>query len=348
MKIIKKGFTLIELLVVMAIFSILLAGAMALVGPVSRMMTNTSVEEKTYSYSNNIQEYLQNTLEYSDSLYIYTSDYIDKKYTPKSYPSGSPAIGNDDGKVNYSELAILAEAFRKEHYNNIVMSHDGANAVPVKGRIYILRLVNNPDANDAGDSKAPQGQITRYVYDFTSNEQIPGDSKPAQELMLNSAYFEASDAVYSFSYALGSSKLVPLDSDPTGGNDTYKAIESDMKGAECGITASNLSVSIVLDKEGSVTDVSASRDDGTSYTYRAFKSPVAVQITNLPLTNINYRSTLNKTTTSYGVRRYVLEDGKPVLQSEADAGTGFEDYINKQIDFDNDIYFVFAYPDELQ
>lgn len=347
MKMIKKGFTLIELLIVMAIFSILLAGAMALVGPVSRMMTNTGVEEKTYSYSNNIQEYLQNTLEYSDNLYIFTSDYIDNNYTPKSYAPGSPAIGNGDGKVNYDELAIMAEAFRKEHYDGIITSRDGSNTGAVNGKIIILRLVNRPDANDAGGSLAPQGQITRYVYDFQADQQIPATTKPAQELMLNPAYFEASDAVYSFSYALGSSKLVTLPTDPTGGNDTYKAIESDMKNEECGITATNLSVSIVLDKTAGVTDV-ADVKGGTPFTYRAFQSPVAVQITNLPLTNINYRSTLNKTTSSYGVRRYVMKGGKPELQTQAEAGTGFENYINKYIDFDNDIYFVFAYPDELQ
>jgi len=67
---IKKGFTLIELIIVMAIFSILLLATMALTRPVSRMFSKTSLQEKTYSYANNIQEYLQGALEYSDSLYV--------------------------------------------------------------------------------------------------------------------------------------------------------------------------------------------------------------------------------------------------------------------------------------
>jgi prepilin-type N-terminal cleavage/methylation domain-containing protein len=43
-----KGFTLVELMVVMAIFSVLMAAALALTTPVSRMYKYTALAEKTY------------------------------------------------------------------------------------------------------------------------------------------------------------------------------------------------------------------------------------------------------------------------------------------------------------
>ena len=67
-----KGFTLIELIIVMAIFSILLMAVISIAQPVSKIFRHADSSEKAYSYSNNIQIYLQNQLEYADNVVIYT------------------------------------------------------------------------------------------------------------------------------------------------------------------------------------------------------------------------------------------------------------------------------------
>lgn len=338
---IKKGFTLIELIIVMAIFSILLLATMALTRPVSRMFSKTSLQEKTYSYANNIQEYLQGALEYSDSLYVYTSDKIDKD--PITDVAGGLILTpNQSGTVDSSEVAAIAEKFRKDHYNGVI-SYNGTSENPVKGIIYVIRLVNT-----ASDPNHKQGQITRSMFKFENNQPIPTSTTFTEEDMLNPAFFDAKDSAYSFSYALGSDVLVNVPN-PNGEDDSYKALKKDYSNDTTGLSATNVGISIVLDKDkthSGYVDVNANGPSG-AFTYRAFKSPVAVQIANLPLTNINFRTKAEGTTTSYGVKRYKRVNGNITLQSTAECGPGFASFANNTTDFNNDIYFVFAYPDEL-
>ncbi|WP_294410920.1 type II secretion system protein [uncultured Ruminococcus sp.] len=328
-----KGFTLVELLVVMAIFSVLMAAALALTTPVSRMYKNTALAEKTYSYSNNIQEYLQGTLEYADSLYILTEDNL-----------GTYA----------SDMKSLAEDFRKDHYDKVVTSDDGEHVRGIRGKIYILRLLN--EAATINGVNVPAGQITLTEYWFDNEEEgneiqtvIP------ERTVLNPAFFSAPDSKYSFSYALGNADLVTVPT-PAGGdaNETYKAVRADRDDVESFTTDSTrLSISIILDK-----DASAKGYIDTS-TYRAFKAPVAAQIANLPLTNINTASRMRAANTGSDniaqIRPRLDEDGTTVrmqrntMTPDPECGYGFKiDKANSKIDFNNDIYFVFAYGDELR
>lgn len=335
-KTVKKGFTLIELIVVMAIFSILLVGVMSLTGPVSKMMQSASLSEKTYSYANNIQVYLQGKLEYADNLYVYTSDAIDK---------------DSDGVVSASELRDVAENFRagpivnKEgHYANIVTHDVGSGESlkdkthPAKGKIYIMRLAN---------TGADAGQITLRTYDFVSDTEIPTATDPAEVPQLNEAFFQARDAAYGINYALGSSTLMNVD-DPTGSsNDTYRALDKDFNNKVHGANVKDMSISIVINKDSILADGSHTGYVDVGH-YRAFKNPVMLQVANLPLTNINYRSKL--TGSPFGVKRMLKDPatGQMRPQSDNEAGAGFKiESSTDLIDFNNDIYFVFAYADEL-
>jgi prepilin-type N-terminal cleavage/methylation domain-containing protein len=319
-----KGFTLVELLVVMAIFSILMTAALALTTPVSNMYKNTALSEKTYSLSHNIQEYIQGSLEYADNLYIYTSDELGTEYS--------------------TDLYKLAEEYRKSHYDGLVTSDDGSNSRFVRGKIYIMRLMNNADAAKG----IPAGQITLREFRFENNQEITSDV--TETPMLNSTYFDAGDSNYSFSYALGASKLVGAPVPAGGDSDSYyKALKTDKNNTDIGVTRKNLSISIVLDKDPSrhgYVDVAGANS------YRAFKSPVAVQIANLPLTNINSRTGVNPT----GVPRVRYNDptAKDTLRLQKDnttppeCGEAFRAKFNTKVDFSNDIYFVYSYADELK
>jgi len=329
-----KGFTLVELLVVMAIFSVLMAAALALTTPVSRMYKNTALAEKTYSYSHNIQEYLQGTLEYAESIYILTEDNL-----------GTYA----------SDMQSLAEEFRKAHYDKVVVSDDGSTVRGIRGKIYIMRLLNKPAT--IGSENVPAGQITLTEYWF-DNEETGNEIQTVvpERTVLNPTYFNASDSKFSISYALGHSGLVSVPV-PTGGDSssTYKAIKGDVSDSPDVPKPKNLSIEIVMDKDASA---SGFVDTGT---YRAFKDPVSVQIANLPLTNI-ITPTGDKLAPQMGdrfegagpIRLIKKDDGTLALQNAfnplgPESGDSFNtDLCNPQIDFNNDIYFVFAYGDELR
>ncbi|WP_028517992.1 type II secretion system protein [Ruminococcus flavefaciens] len=338
---IKKGFTLVELIVVMAIFSILMVAVMALTGPVQRLFQKTALAEKTYSYANNIQLYLQGKLEYAEDVYVGTTDKLDF---------------NGVNGVDDEDIAKLVETFRKEHFENTV-TYDGNKANYMKGNIHVIKLCNSDTKLKSGE-EVPRGQIIHRVYGFTSNIPISSTSAYTETADLNKAFFDAVDSVYNYNYALGSSNLkvvkMPPDSDLDDAakakidrDVVYRALDKDIEDSPTGISATTLAVSIVLDKKdtGSI-DIPAF---GSQKACRAFASPVSVQIANLPLTNIAIRE--NHSSSPKGVKRPMMEaEGDPV-KLQGDGAVGYavscDKYASSTFDFQNDIYFVYAYTDEM-
>lgn len=186
-----KGFTLIELIVVMAIFSILMAGALALIDPVSKINKNASDFEKTNAYVDNIQDYLQNSLRYAENVWVY------------------------QGNMSDSELEDEAEDFRSKYYNETITTKDGSHAVYTKGNIRILTILNN-DVVDSGAVKTDssgtpmcKGQILLNNVSYESDSPVTGIG--SAETQLNPNFF---DKDFEFQYLLGASQLV------NSGNDT--------------------------------------------------------------------------------------------------------------------------------
>ncbi|SEH54577.1 prepilin-type N-terminal cleavage/methylation domain-containing protein [Ruminococcus flavefaciens] len=337
---IKKGFTLIELIVVMAIFSILMVAVMAITGPVQRLFHKTALSEKTYSYANNIQLNLQGKLEYAENISVCTSDKID--------------FNGVDG-VDDEDLAKLAEEYRSSHFKNTV-GYDGTNVKYLKGNIHIIKLCNNA-CKDSKGNDVEQGQILHRVYSFDTKaaDKITSSTSYTEEKDLNDAFFNAQDAVYSFNYSLGASnlKVVNLPNDPSlssvDKDIVYRAIEDDINDKSYLFSAANIGISIVLSKsDGGFVDVPAGAGNNA---YRAFSSPVAVQVANIPLTNINIRAkTVPAQFMFKGVQRPKMETegGSVTLQAHGDTGSAFDTaYANPNFSFTNDLYFVYSYTDEM-
>lgn len=341
MKKIKKGFTLLELIIVMAIFSILMVGVMALIKPVSNMFKNTAISEKTYSYANNVQQYLQTKLEYAEDVYVGTSS----KMTLTS-----------DGKANNEAIAKLVEKFRKDHFEDVVLTRDkGDSTEYVNGKIHVIRLVNS-DGTDSHGNDVRKGQITHRVYDFNSetDAKIATDTVVDEVAELNPAYLTGRDAAYDFNYCLGASNLktvTPTDAmgKPISTKETYKALDKDMEDKETGISPSTLSLSIVLNKRtGGTIDVPAY---GENKAYKAFATPCALQIVNLPLTNISNRcGRLTDGANTFGLARPKRPKGGSVaIQKDGEVGKAYtqvdaDEYVN----FDDDIYFIYCFTDEIE
>ena len=348
---VKKGFTLVELIVVMAIFSILMVGVMAITKPVSAIFRNTSISEKTYSYANNIQTYLQGKLEYSENLIVTTTSNMDI---------------DGDGDVDDADIAGWAERYRASHYQPTfgtppvqmsAVGYNGHDVVYLKGKVHVLRLLNNDDTT----LNLKRGEITHRVFDFDTKTPIATLAPyPAEKSELNPAFFDAQDSAYNFSYALGASNLTVVPT-PTGGdsNEIYRALDKDYENDNSGINANKLDLTIVLDKKtgGSVDETRVK--NSSTFSYRAFRSPVAIQIANLPLTNIAARN--RRIATPVGVARPLFNNSTKVV-TEADpsdavqCGKGFawgDQYFSNtvlppKVDFDDDIYFIYSYTDEIE
>lgn len=319
-----KGFTLIELIIVMAIFSILLMAVISIAQPVSKIFKHADSSEKAYSYSNNIQIYLQNQLEYVDNLVIYTEDKL-------------PCATNE-----------LARRFVDTYYKDVVTksktssSADKDATVYMNGKAYVLRLVNhdavdasgNPLEVDSEGNMLRKGQIYLYTYDFntrsTNNATPPAPPTDVKQYgvsltenvpvpQLNDVYFDAGDAKYDFSYVLGTQTKA---------------------GAEVPkITRMNLVISITA----SLKDTAGPKKH---------KDPPSVSAASIPLTNISSRASSIATSRVIMSRRYArtwdLTDNEWKISLQP-GGTDALDSTNvyNTVDPDQDIYFVYAYIDEL-
>lgn len=111
-----KGFTLVELIVVMAVFGIIMLGAMQFLDPVSKMMKGASLQESNSAAVDNMKRYFEGTLRYANAVDVYggcsagfdkkqaSIDFVDKYYTNRVDSTDSPVkvpvhvmtIHNDD------------------------------------------------------------------------------------------------------------------------------------------------------------------------------------------------------------------------------------------------------------
>ena len=307
---VKKGFTLLELIVVMAIFSILMVGVMALVTPVSNMFKSAAMSEKTYSYANNVQQYLQTKLEYAEDVYIGTSAKMGL---------------TEDGAANDAKLAELVEKFRISHFKEVVKTDDGGSTIDyVNGKIQVVRLVNKDGKLRNGDP-VKKGQITRRVYDFNSAEDqtIKADADVEEVAELNPAFLDANDAAYDFSYVLGAGDLVakkksdlkPIVANDLKAKEDYKVLDNDYNNNFTLINSTNLSLTILLNKKAAGFAECQGTGDAGTFNYRAFATPCSIQIVNLPLTNIAYRSKRNPSVAK-GLQRPCKKNGVVCMQGE--------------------------------
>lgn len=320
-----KGFTLIELIIVLAIFSGLMAGAISLVDPVSKIMTKASVSEKTNSYVNTIQDYVEGSVKYAENLNVYvlsaTADDAAEKTRVaemvnnyrKTYFSNCVSK-NPNGrfyfsKDEYVDHMLLAnedskdeELKKEEHwekdYDDFVAWHSIAgNPEP-----YIVLDVNDNKIATANDNSnnivtttgkirvlclnnLDNGNITLREVPFDSYTQIKADKLPDAKNAINEAYLNAADSHYIFSYVLGATELMNVDEGIV--------FKSDYEETELDINSYNFSITVITSKttKGTIPQLTFGTDAaGNSISYTPFDKPAAATVINLPLMNINRRA----------------------------------------------------------
>lgn len=140
-----KGFTLVELIVVMAVFGIIMLGAMQFLDPVSRMMKGASLQEANSATVDNIKRYFESTLRYASSVYVHNGDL-------KEYDASANTVvitGADEKERQTKAVTNFVEACFRDRA-------DSSNN-PIKGQVHVMKIDNDN-----------QGKITESLFDFTA------------------------------------------------------------------------------------------------------------------------------------------------------------------------------------
>lgn len=322
-----KGFTLIELIIVMAVFSLIMVGALSLIDPVSSINKKASTNERTSAYVDNIQEYLVGSLQYSDNLWVYQGD----------------------DTLNTKQIAF---DFKEAFYKNIVNTSDGTTNKYSKNKIRVMTIFNKDTTLAGVDFK--KGQIAVQEVEYTSNDNAPINlSTPVKQL--NDAYFNDK---YNFDYILGQGKMVV-----DGGYKSLNSMEPDA--AQDLISAqscNSFALGIVLYKkdegetvnselktatydvivDGSTTPPTTAPKD---YSYRAYRAEggVSYSIANIPLHNILVRTTPGKIN-----RSYLVENGGKLEKYSTGTHSAFEcEEDNISLNANDNITIVYSLCDEV-
>lgn len=161
-----KGFTLVELIVVMAIFSVIMFGALQLVRPVMKMMIQADVTEGGNAAVSSISDYLENELS--------TAEYImARNALPATTGEGTDTFALAD--------TTIVENFVRNYYEGVLRTGSTADAPAYgAGKVHVLTIDNTEN-----------GKISSFVYDVQfdiGNANVTLDS--SQEFAVNKAYYD--------------------------------------------------------------------------------------------------------------------------------------------------------------
>ena len=336
-----KGFTLVELIVVIAIFSILMTGALALVDPVSKINKSSSDFEKTYAYVDNIQDYIKTSVQYADNMWI--------------YQGGSPDL--DSEAFNYKD------AF----YKNIISTKNGSNPKPSKCKIRVMTILNN-DTTING-TLYPKGQILMQDVNYLSND-TSAKNLNAPQPQLNETFF--SDK-YCYDYIISACTYVEDNTDESLDANGFVSIPGDADdmiminnlapekavAVPQSITASNLGIGIVTydtskDKNGNNRfkniDATMTLPDGSDrpYVYRGYERSTKYSIANIPLLNIMRRKgEINNSYYVFKKDEYGNDTNEVVKYSNGSAIVFKHDVDDITMSSNDNIYIIYSLNDEV-
>ena len=156
-----KGFTLIELIIVLAIFGIILSVVMSLIDPVSKVMKRASTKERTAAYSDNICEYITNSVTYARFVRVYEGGFVQNDDLGKQ-----EAIAGD----NLLEQERNAAKLLIEQMLNDAVDCKGD---PVRGTVHVLKFINDDiDSTGDGNDDLFEGHVYDSSYTFTAGTII--------------------------------------------------------------------------------------------------------------------------------------------------------------------------------
>lgn len=186
-----KGFTLIELIVVVAIFSMIMFGAMQLMDPVSKIFQRTSNYETSAATVDNVKRYIEGSIRYADFINVYEGGYM--QY--------DPTAGAD---VAITEEQAIDE-FMKRYLDN-ACGVVNKKAKPVTAQylnfdVYVMEIDNTIYSTSGGeitdtsvggiDPSKGRGRITQRIYSVNSHAAggVYPKSLSSSTSAINETYF---------------------------------------------------------------------------------------------------------------------------------------------------------------
>lgn len=322
-----KGFTLVELVIVLAIFSIILALVMSFIDPVSNLMKNTSIRERTAAHTNNISEYIDNSLHYAKFMFVY---------------EGGSLFQYDDRTAAATEEEAAADIVKCNLAGAVDKNKDF-----ISGKVRILEFDNSAD-----------GQIYESVYNFTTgytdalNNKIPvpkiTEVSPRTPV-LNAEYFEN----YNYHYTIGYYDFKTYESTPgingrSGTHNSRLIQKIDTSGTPMEAAIDNFPINIIAynkDADSRFTDYEKDADGNPVMTspFTAFRSPSHMSTVSMALINaINVGRS-----DSVNYYRYDTTDNKFKAIPGSDFVTFNKDkYNGTSTDFDS-FYVAYILPYEI-
>lgn len=169
-----KGFTLIELIIVMAIFSMIMFGALAMILPVTNQFRNTVKFENVRANLDNVRLYIEGSLRYADRVHIYTG-------TEANDANINSAVSTFISNYKFNGDYSVVEGSDTKTYNRAVVDTSIADI-----EIYVMEIHNGGTTN--------KGKISLRTYDRT------GVLKSDRDFAVNKAFYEN----YGFNINFGS------------------------------------------------------------------------------------------------------------------------------------------------
>ncbi len=311
-----KGFTLIEMIIVIAIFGLLMAAALSMIDPVSRVYKNAYRENDTQSISENLRRYIGDQLQYADRMAVYT---------------GMSLEGSGEATVQYQ-----VDKFRERYYfvpGTGSYLDGGVAKTGIKERIYpysgfkgndeifVLRI-NNP-AMDLDDPATTVGVSSR-LGTVTLSRYVNGAVVSSKEWSTNTTYYN------DYAFKIGLQTAV---SQNVGGTVENKYVDlEETAGADGKINPSNLAMGIKMYRKHALKPDFASADFIDSYTNRTitFKLKNLISRTNAIATeSIAFQDNVHFSTVEE-VKRFLWFDNARSVDTVSGAAAS------------EDIYFIFT------
>lgn len=372
-----KGFTLIELIIVLAIFGIILSVVMSLIDPVSKVMKRASTKERTAAYSDNICEYITNSVTYARFLRVYEGGFSKENELGES--EAMPGANLLEQERNAAKLLI------EQMLNDAV----DCKGNPVRGTVHVLKFINdNIDSTGDGNDDLFEGHVYDSSYTFTAgakyydadgnptiNEEvklkkddaIPDDTayNPENNNLINRDLINPEHYnEYCYYFSSGYYTLDPID-DPDCYSKTDGASESMNFAAvpidyySCfrpirNVSSPEFSLNINVvsyKKDGKIKDVTYKPDEHTEgEDVTLFRSPAHLKAASMSLINASNVGRANYVT-YMKPNRNKTEESDPDYITPVDAidyGDAMIEYkLSKEQGGNEDIYIVYIMPNEM-
>ena len=378
-----KGFTLVELIIVIAIFAIIMTLVMSLIDPVAKIMNKTSIRERTAAYADNISEYIDNSLHYSEYMRVFNGGFCEPDFDTSDGDDKTTNPVTEEAAVKDFVYQMLGGAVAPDPQNE-------ENIIPIRGRVRVMKLINT------NDGALLPGRIYESVYGFTTADEITDasgviiDSDADTQISLitdnqsviNEEHYE--DAGYNYYFKTGFYTLDPI-SDPENFSDSegdpksyaatsreyYKRLNQILYSKDPDNVVDdpvemsygrNFSVNIVSYQDGNREDATYKISDDSSEVIPVFKSPAHLNAATMALTNIiNSGAEFDEQGNDkirYVRQEYGLDDEGNLDTSEV----LYNGALNKNLKFDtyseftakdsaviaeDNIYIIYILPDEI-